>query len=159
MLEMILAVDKNGCIGKSGDLPWRIPKDLQHFKSKTINKIVVMGYSTWVSLEKKDLPNRKNLIISRKKSGNKFINDLKDVIELSKEHEVVVIGGAEIYNQLAAHADKIHVTHVDTIVDKGDTFFDMTLLNLFTKASSTKMSDNGYDLEFATYTPKPKKGS
>jgi len=34
---VIVAVAKNGVIGKNGKIPWYIPEDFQHFKKLTMN--------------------------------------------------------------------------------------------------------------------------
>lgn len=151
MLEMILATDKNGCIGKNGELPWYIPSDLEHFKKTTINKTVIMGFATWISLGEKPLPKRKNLILTRRKSGEEFLNSFDEIIALSKTEHVIIIGGAQLYNELARYVSRIYLTHVDTEVEGGDTYFDLSILGDFSKVNSSIKVDHGYRLEFAEY--------
>ncbi|MEE4248760.1 MAG: dihydrofolate reductase, partial [Kangiellaceae bacterium] len=64
-LAAVVAVAKNGVIGRDGDLPWRIPSDLKRFKAVTLGKPVVMGRKTWDSLPRKPLPGRPNFVVSR----------------------------------------------------------------------------------------------
>lgn len=151
MLEMILATDKNGCIGKDGKLPWHIPSDLKHFRKTTTQKTIVMGYTTWISLGETPLPNRNNLILTRKKSGRNYLNSLDEIVALSESEHVIIIGGAQLYNELAQYVSKIYLTHVDTQVEGGDTFFDLSILKEFTKTKSQRETDCGYNLEFAEY--------
>ena len=47
MLYAIAAMDRKGCIGKAGELPWRIPADLAMFKKLTEGCIVLMGRKTY----------------------------------------------------------------------------------------------------------------
>ena len=50
MLAIIVAMDLNNLIGKNNDLPWNYPEDLQYFKQVTLNKKVLMGYNTFLSI-------------------------------------------------------------------------------------------------------------
>ena len=62
---LIAAVSENNVIGMNGNLPWRLPLDLQWFKMNTSGGAIIMGRKTWESLPKKPLPSRLNIIISR----------------------------------------------------------------------------------------------
>ena len=63
----IVAYDDNRCMGHTMiGLPWHIPADLQMFKTRTIDHVVIMGRNTWESLPSAPLPHRYNLIVSRK---------------------------------------------------------------------------------------------
>ena len=79
MIKAILACDQDWGIGKDGDLPWpHNTEDLKWFKESTIGGVVVMGKSTWNSLPRKPLPNRKNIIITsseqdKEQDGCQFI--------------------------------------------------------------------------------------
>jgi len=64
-LTLVVAVAKNGVIGRDGDLPWRLSSDLKRFKAATMGKPVLMGRKTWESLPRKPLPGRENLVLSR----------------------------------------------------------------------------------------------
>ena len=64
MLGMIVACDRNGAIGKDGDLPWRQSTDLQHFKKITMGSNLIMGRKTWDSLPGM-LPGREHFVLSR----------------------------------------------------------------------------------------------
>ena len=50
MISIIVAIGKNNLIGKGNDLPWYYPEDLKYFKSKTLNKTVLMGENTFYSI-------------------------------------------------------------------------------------------------------------
>ena len=56
---------ENRVIGRDGDLPWRLPEDLKHFKRVTLGKPVIMGRKTWDSLYVKPLPSRRNIVVTR----------------------------------------------------------------------------------------------
>lgn len=73
-LKIILASTKNLGIGKNNDLPWpKLKNDMKLFKKITSgqnneNNALIMGYNTFKSIGEKALPNRKNLVITTKKS-------------------------------------------------------------------------------------------
>src|SRR5512147_1246059 len=64
-IYLVAAVAKNGVIGARGELPWRLPEDLRHFKKLTLGHPVIMGRRTWESLGK-PLPGRENIVVTRR---------------------------------------------------------------------------------------------
>ena len=122
MLSMIFACDEKGAIGKEGDLPWRQSSDLKHFKRTTLEKIVVMGRKTWESLGQ-PLPKRRNIVMTRQGVDDDVeTRSFEQVISLAEEHEVMIIGGGEIYELFLEHAKEIHRTVIHTVVHEADTF-------------------------------------
>ena len=65
MIAHILAMARNGVIGRDNKIPWRISEDFEYFKKITMQKPVIMGRKTWDSLEQKPLPGRKNIVVTR----------------------------------------------------------------------------------------------
>ena len=61
----IWAQTKNGVIGKDQVMPWHLPAELQHFKQTTMGHAILMGRVTYEGLNKRVLPNRTNIILSR----------------------------------------------------------------------------------------------
>ena len=122
MLSMIFACDEKGAIGKEGDLPWRQSTDLKHFKRTTLEKIVVMGRKTWESLGQ-PLPKRRNIVMTRQGVDDEVETmSFEQVMSLAEEHEVMIIGGGEIYELFLEHAKEIHRTVIHTVVHEADTF-------------------------------------
>lgn len=122
MLSMIFACDEKGAIGKDGDLPWRQSTDLKHFKRTTLEKIVVMGRKTWESLSQ-PLPKRRNIVMTRQGVDDDVETmSFEQVMSLAEEHEVMIIGGGEIYELFLEHAKEIHRTVIHTVVHEADTF-------------------------------------
>ena len=122
MLSMIFACDEKGAIGKEGDLPWRQSTDLKHFKRTTLEKIVVMGRKTWESLGQ-PLPKRRNIVMTRQGVDDDVETmSFEQVMSLAEEHEVMIIGGGEIYELFLEHAKEIHRTVIHTVVHEADTF-------------------------------------
>ena len=128
-LSMIIAVSENGVIGNEGKLPWYIPEDLAWFKRKTMGKPIIMGRKTFQSL-KSLLPGRPHIVISRDPSfvvpegvvKAASINDgIREALSLVNHvDEIVVIGGAEIYNQTLGLVDRVYLTTVHAFYE-GDT--------------------------------------
>ena len=66
MIQMVLATDKNGCIGKGGKLPFKLKTDLRNFAHVTQNTVCIMGRKTFESL-KAPLQNRMNVVLTKHK--------------------------------------------------------------------------------------------
>jgi len=118
MLKMIVACDRNGAIGKDGDLPWKQSTDLQYFKKLTIGSNLIMGRKTWDSLPGK-LPGREHFVLSRNEHSDITIINFEDAIKM----EGWIIGGGEIYELFLPHVSQIYRTIINTRVENADTFF------------------------------------
>jgi len=132
-LTLIVAVARNGVIGASGALPWRLSSDLQRFKAATMGKPVLMGRKTWESLPRKPLPGRANLVITRqpdfRAEGGWTFTDLSAALaaaramaEKDNAEEICIIGGAELFAATLPLADRILYTEVD-LAPAGDVHF------------------------------------
>ncbi|MBC1564310.1 dihydrofolate reductase [Listeria booriae] len=125
MLTFIWAQDKDGYIGKDNTMPWRLPADLQHFKKETNGHTIVMGRKTYESIGKA-LPNRENLVLTRDPNYSladaKVLHDKAEVLEIARDKQVYITGGAEIYRLFLEDADALVVTHVEAYCG-GDTIF------------------------------------
>lgn len=136
-LTLVVAVAKNGVIGRDGALPWRLSSDMKRFKAATMGKPVLMGRKTWDSLPRKPLPGRQNLVLTRDADfvadGAWVYTDLNVMLaaaramaEAGAVDEVCVIGGAQLYNAVLPQADRIILTEVNLTPD-GDARFDLEL--------------------------------
>ncbi len=118
MISLVVAHDEHRLIGIDGDLPWRLPNDLAHFKRLTLGKIVLMGRKTWESLPKRPLPERENWVLSRDASftaaGATVFSTLDATLKAAEGRELVVIGGAELFARTLPLAQTIHLTEVDS---------------------------------------------
>lgn len=136
-LTLVVAVAKNGVIGRDGGLPWRLSSDMKRFKAATMGKPVLMGRKTWDSLPRKPLPGRQNLILTRdadfKADGAWVYTDLDAMLaaaramaEAAGVEEACVIGGAQLYNAVLPQADRIILTEVN-LEPAGDARLDLNL--------------------------------
>lgn len=99
-MRLIFAESMNQIIGVDNDLPWKLPEDLKQFKEYTLGKTVIMGRRTFESMGCKPLPGRENIVVSSTLSADDHtgINILRDISEIEKYPEAVIIGGSEIFN-------------------------------------------------------------
>lgn len=124
-LELVVAVARNGVIGRGNALPWHLPDDLRHFKELTLGKPILMGRRTWDSLGR-PLPGRRNIVLSRdpgcQPTGAIVVRSLAEARAAAGPGSLMVIGGAELYRLCLPLARVLHLTEVDADVD-GDVRF------------------------------------
>jgi len=127
-VALIVAVSTNGVIGRDGDLPWRLPADLRHFKSTTMGHHLIIGRATWDEVGR-PLPGRTMVVVTRNQGfaadGVRVAHSLEAALELAKDDvEPFIGGGAEIYRQAldADVVDRMYVTRIHAEIE-GDTFF------------------------------------
>ncbi len=126
IIALISAMGRNRVIGINNTLPWRLPADLKHFKQITLGKPVLMGRKTYESIGK-PLPGRTNIIISRDSDyqvpGCIVAHSIDAALTAAAGHEeIMVIGGAALYQQLLPRADRLYLTLIDEDF-KGDAWF------------------------------------
>lgn len=151
-IKLIVARDRNGAIGKKGDMPWKLSSDLRYFKRVTSGNVVIMGYNTYYSLGMKALPNRENIIVSSHHdmilklstiqqrnlhvastlssalvlaSNPLFVMASQSRNVLQDNYSTWIIGGSLIYGLALQNnfVDEAHVTEVNTVVEDPDVFF------------------------------------
>ena len=127
-ITMIAVTDTNNGIGnKRGNLLYKLPKDMAHFRATTEGHTVVMGRKTFESLKNRALPNRDNYVLTKdegfKADGVTVIHSIADIMKLSEDKEVFIIGGGEVYKQMMPFADKLILTHVHNESKQATTFF------------------------------------
>jgi dihydrofolate reductase len=127
-LGLIAAVARNRVIGRAGDLPWRLPEDLRHFKRTTLGHCLIMGRKTWESLPG-SLPGRRSVVISRDASfrahGAEVVADLDAALAAARAgpgERGIVAGGAQIYALALPLVQRMWLTRVDAEVE-GDVRF------------------------------------
>ncbi len=131
-ITLVVAVARNGVIGKAGGLPWRLSSDLKTFRRLTMGKPIIMGRRTFQSLPK-PLDGRPNLVVTRdlnfRANGAEVFSTLdaalmrgRALATKSGAGEIMVIGGADIYAQVLPRTERIYWTEVAADPD-GDTWF------------------------------------
>ena len=125
-LALVVAMARNGVIGRGNALPWHLPDDLRHFKALTLGKPILMGRKTFAAIGR-PLPGRDNLVLTRehewRADGVSTVHSLDEALERAQRaSELMVIGGAEVYRLTLPLAQRIYLTEVLADV-QGDTFF------------------------------------
>lgn len=126
-LALIVAVARNGVIGKDGGLPWHVSEDLKHFKKTTHGHAVIMGRKTHDSIGR-PLPKRRNIVVTRQTGtlfpGCEAAHSLDEAIALARTTDdcPFIIGGASLYEEALPLATELHLTTIDEDVD-GDAYF------------------------------------
>lgn len=136
-ITLIAAMGRDRTIGLAQKMPWHLPEDLRHFKSRTLGKAMIMGRNTFESIGK-PLPGRHTIIVSRTLSKKDFVHpechiaaSLKAAIAIAQDlirlkqvsaNEVMVVGGGQIYQQALPCATHMSLTAIDQTFN-GDTFF------------------------------------
>jgi dihydrofolate reductase len=124
--SLVVAVARNGVIGRDNQLPWKLPADLAYFKRVTMGHPIVMGRRTYESIAK-PLPGRENIVVTRKRDyvapGCTVVHGLDAAWRAAAgADEICVIGGTTLFEETLPIADRIHLTEVEAEVE-GDTFF------------------------------------
>ena len=126
-LALIVAVARNGVIGKDGTLPWHVSEDLKHFKKTTSGHVIIMGRKTHDSIGR-PLPKRRNIVVTGQPGarfpGCEAAHSLTEAIALARTSDECpfIIGGASLYEEALPLATELHLTTIDEDVE-GDTYF------------------------------------
>lgn len=160
MINCIVAVERNQGIGFNGQMPWpHLKGDMKWFKTITSNQVVIMGSTTWKSLNYKPLSNRINVVLSRThhysgngKADHTFSDADTALVFCANEYpdkEIFIIGGSAIYKQYLNIVDKFYVTEIDANY-QCDTFFDLK----YVQDHYTKVKEHAIFYEPIKYTIK-----
>ncbi|MDY5928681.1 MAG: dihydrofolate reductase [Candidatus Onthovivens sp.] len=169
MIKGIVAVSRDWAIGKVnketgvGQLLFNIQADMKFFRETTKHNIVVMGYSTYLSLPKRPLPGRVNIVLWDKATSldclegcitfNAFEQLLNFVKILSKEYDVFICGGASVYKLFLPYYDEVLVTKVDAEDKEATAFFPNLDINesYYINEELGSGIDNGLSYKFLKY--------
>lgn len=144
IISLIVAMGNNREIGFQNKLLWHIPEDMKNFVKLTKGKPILVGRKTFESF-KKPLPGRLNIVITRDQNYSydhelveifhNYDDALKYVEELGCE-EIVVCGGAQIYQDFLGRVDRMYVSFVNW-QGEADTYFpkfDFKKMEIFNEA-------------------------
>jgi dihydrofolate reductase len=166
-IVFIVAVAENGTIGRDNGMPWHLKSDLQRFKALTLNKPVIMGRKTFLSIGK-PLPKRTNIVVTRDANFRAAGAIVAPTLDAAHEAalgdalrrgagQIMVIGGAEIFRQWMPRAMRLEITEVNDRPE-GDTFFpaiDASIWHETARSRHTRTPDDSADFSYATYIRSP----
>lgn len=119
MITFVYAQDLNGGIGYKNDLPWNLPNDLKFFKDTTMGHTMLMGRRTFESMNRRLLPGRKTVVLTTDTTYGQDVPELtvvhtiEDVLALSEDCNLMVIGGAKVFLDLIDYADRVVRTVIE----------------------------------------------
>lgn len=157
----IVAIDRNGAIGKAGRLPWHYSADLKFFKARTTGNVCVMGRRTWESL-KKPLPGRLNVVLSRsleleEQAGVITLRGKQSVLSLAPYLgcHLFIIGGEQLFRAFMPEIEEWLVTEVPLAVEGADTFMPPDFLAGFEPRETKTLEDDLRVTFYARSQPPP----
>lgn len=128
MVSIIAARAENNVIGDNGEIPWRIPWDMKHFKNITDGGVVIMGRGTFESIGKL-LKGRVNVVVSKTLEPpdgiicyDSLMGAIQGCIRKYPGKEIYLIGGEGIYREGIAYAGKLYMTEISKPYE-GDAYF------------------------------------
>ena len=149
MISLVVARDRNGAIGRDGDIPWHAPEDLKFFQRETLGAAVIMGRNTWQSLPEafRPLKNRLNLVVSSAapEGAEHVVGSVEAAVDAAYaagHARVYGIGGAGIYRAMMPIADRLLITEVDIEVEDPDTWFPTVEADLWSKEVQFVLRDH-----------------
>lgn len=110
-------MDRNRVIGDATGIPWNLPADLKRFRKLTLSHAIVMGRTTFEHIGR-PLDRRINIVLTRnpeyERDGIIVARSVEEAIRAAGQtHELMVIGGGEIYRAFLPLATYLYLTHVD----------------------------------------------
>lgn len=155
MIALICAMGKNRVIGKDNRLPWHLPADLAYFKTITAGHTVVMGRRTFQSLGG-PLAQRNNIVLTKNPQfqfkGCLTVPSIAPVLELARQEEVMVIGGAMVFREFLPYAGRLYLTEIDAEFEGDAYFLELdSSWHLVSSLKGTKNSLNPFEYQFCIY--------
>lgn len=159
-VTMIAAVGKNLELGKNNDLIWRFKEDMKFFREQTMGKPIVMGYKTLESLPKL-LPGRQHIVLTSRNleldPSIIVVHSIDELLDKIKEYdEVMIIGGASVYQEMLEHSDKMLLTEIDAEAE-ADVYFPIFDKDDWNSEVLCEHQENEISYKHLVYTRKPKK--
>lgn len=159
-ITMIASVGKNLEIGKNNQLLWPIKEDLKFFKEQTMGKPIVMGMSTFESMNRRKLPGRQSVILTRKNieldNDIIIIHSIDELLNYIEEYndEVMIIGGATVYAQMLNYSNKLVLTEVEKECNDADSYFPEFNKDEWNREELNELEENNIKYKHLIYTKK-----
>lgn len=159
MISLIVAFDKNKCIGNDNKIPWKIKNDMKRVRELTTNQTILMGRKTYESIGKA-LPNRINRVLTRdndfKAYGIEVYTNKESSIDNIKTEKLFIFGGTQIYREFIDLCEEMYITEIETNII-GDSYFPNINLKdwfLVSEQKFSKDNDNEFNYKFKRYLRK-----
>lgn len=160
----VWAEDAEGLIGSQGDLPWKMPAEMQHFVDVTIGDIVVMGRKSYESIPHPPLSDRINIVLTRNEDyeaeGAIVCHNKEEVLAYLKDQEfkkpIHIIGGSTLFEIFMDEVDVLYRTVIHEVFD-GDTYMpeiDYKQFDLVDQSEGKVDRENKYPHTYYLYEKK-----
>jgi len=177
-ISVIVASTPKGGIGKDGQLPWKLPEDMAHFKKVTTalpkgsekSNAVIMGRKTWESIPEKFRPlaGRVNVVLTRQEGAAASYPDnvlvassVQDAVsklgDRTDVEEIFVIGGEAAYKEALDMPEcaRLFITRIAKDMEC-DAFFPAFDADRFRVSHVSKTSSkDGLTYDFTVYERTP----
>lgn len=161
-MNLIAIVDQYWGLGYQGSLLINSPKDMQYFKKKTLNKVIVMGRKTLETLPNHlPLPNRTNIVLTSKignfNKGFMICNNLDNLLQILSDYksdDIFIIGGQSIYELLLPYCNTAYITKIERHFPADRHLKNFDLLPNWNLISSQSFLDFDIPYSFTIYKKK-----
>lgn len=154
MINIIAACERNNGIGYNNKIPWYYKYDMMFFKKMTLNKNILMGKNTWLSIPNPPLCQRTNIVLTTKKDivfpDNVMVYDNFDEV-IKTYDDIWVIGGENVYRKALQHKNfkTLYLTRIMKEY-KCDKFFPI-IPNYLKKKTINRIIENNTEIIFERY--------
>lgn len=159
MISLIVAYDKNRCIGSKNTIPWKLNADMKRVKTLTTGQTILMGRTTFEGIGR-PLPNRINRILTRNENFNyegiEIVKNKEEALANIATDKLFIFGGSKVYKEFINYVEEMFITEVVAEV-AGDSYFpeiDLSEWELVSEESFKKDDKNEYDYNFFHYIKK-----
>lgn len=124
MISLIAAISEDGFISQDGRIPWKLPRDVRHFREYCGGKHVLVGRRTYAEMTGW-FTNHRVFILTRNADApirEGIIVHSVEEAKLQTPEELVVLGGGEVFALALPIADRLVLTRVHTKIGHGVPF-------------------------------------
>lgn len=128
IISLEAAHGQNRVIATANGVPWKLPADSTHWRGLIVGHAIIVGETTY--REQGTMEDSINIIIGRNITEaipkGFAASSVEEALKIAGEHEsqeIFVVGGASIFAQTIAQADKLYLTIVDVAVPEGIKYF------------------------------------
>ena len=156
-VSMVSAMTRDRVIGTGDGIPWHLPRDSQHFRAYTAGKPILLErrtYEKMIGWFTTQMP----IILTHQEGyaaeGAEVVHDMPSALAAAERlgaAELVVSGGAQIYEVGLPHATELILTIVDASVGGRARFPDFKAAgdwHCTRRESHAADKENAYALEF-----------
>eukprot|EP01028_Stygiella_incarcerata_P012729 TRINITY_DN80281_c0_g1_i1.p1 TRINITY_DN80281_c0_g1~~TRINITY_DN80281_c0_g1_i1.p1 ORF type:complete len:177 (+),score=41.38 TRINITY_DN80281_c0_g1_i1:162-692(+) len=155
-ISLIVAVSRNGVIGKGGHLPWRIPEDWKFFLDTIQGTTTIMGRVCHEDVSDPKAFGAEVVVLtgnpSFKASGCTVLHSFPDALAYAvrQGRPISICGGHNIYKESLGVAKRLFITEIEAEFE-GDTYFPLEWKAHFPITTSVhRSSDKNYSYTFIT---------